>query len=339
MSAVQSFFNYGFLQTEWVERVGWMLLHSLWQLTIVGALYALTSVMLRKRGAGVCYLSGCVALLTMIAFPFTWAAGDEGDKSVEVPPAIQIADSQMYISANPIQAYQPVVFQYELTPENKQRIKKALEPRPNTGEAVEMSDEKANSKTSWGSWGEGEVKITRLVTVKQGKILLYSQENDVTAETIDKLSVWRTTSDQWSNEVVTAKNISFSVDYWRYCKKISPEGEKYMGVTACTLGNNKAVPVVGADWEKAVTQAFPDWKIVDSGCYAQADIGSAKASRILLEKVRREYISPELMQQRASINAPPPDQGPGDPTATSIHILRLKHSTNVPVCQRTLAAS
>jgi beta-lactamase regulating signal transducer with metallopeptidase domain len=57
------------LQSAGIERVGWMLVHSVWQLAIITAVYALGVFCLRRSSANARYLTGGAALLAMIAVP------------------------------------------------------------------------------------------------------------------------------------------------------------------------------------------------------------------------------------------------------------------------------
>lgn len=65
MNAIQ------FLSTQsWVERLGWTLVHFLWQGALIAALYALARVWFgRTRTAGFRYLLSCTALLAMVIAP------------------------------------------------------------------------------------------------------------------------------------------------------------------------------------------------------------------------------------------------------------------------------
>jgi YVTN family beta-propeller protein len=58
-----------FLQADWTERAGWSLLHSLWQIAVVAAIYAITTFLLRNRSADCRYVVGCVAILLMLGLP------------------------------------------------------------------------------------------------------------------------------------------------------------------------------------------------------------------------------------------------------------------------------
>ena len=51
------------------ERIGWVLLHSLWQGALIGAGFALVRLALRKQSAQARYLAGCVCLTLVLAAP------------------------------------------------------------------------------------------------------------------------------------------------------------------------------------------------------------------------------------------------------------------------------
>ena len=58
-------------QTEWAERMGCTLLHSLWQIALIAAAYAIVALLLRNRAASTRYAVGCVALLGMLGLPLS----------------------------------------------------------------------------------------------------------------------------------------------------------------------------------------------------------------------------------------------------------------------------
>ena len=58
-----------FLQADWAERAGWTLLHSLWQIAAVAAVYAIVAMLLGRRSANSRYLLGCVAIFFMLGLP------------------------------------------------------------------------------------------------------------------------------------------------------------------------------------------------------------------------------------------------------------------------------
>ena len=52
-----------------VHRLGWTLLHFLWQGAVVAGLFAVAHVCLPKRSSNARYWAGCLALLLMLAAP------------------------------------------------------------------------------------------------------------------------------------------------------------------------------------------------------------------------------------------------------------------------------
>ena len=94
------------LNQPWTERLGWTLLHFLWQGILVAALYALARALgggrISTRGR---YAIACASLLAMTAAPAVtyWWLGDSGQ-------AARIADSTAWSARQPVPgvAYSPV---------------------------------------------------------------------------------------------------------------------------------------------------------------------------------------------------------------------------------------
>src|SRR4051794_23639710 len=62
------------LFSGWADRVGWMLVHSIWEVGVVGVFYAVVLAALPRQASTARYVSGCVALLVMaISLPVTFA--------------------------------------------------------------------------------------------------------------------------------------------------------------------------------------------------------------------------------------------------------------------------
>jgi beta-lactamase regulating signal transducer with metallopeptidase domain len=59
----------GILHHPLTHRIGWALLHSLWQGALVGAVFALLRFALRRRSANARYVAGCLSLGLLSAFP------------------------------------------------------------------------------------------------------------------------------------------------------------------------------------------------------------------------------------------------------------------------------
>jgi beta-lactamase regulating signal transducer with metallopeptidase domain len=57
------------LQQPFVVRLGWALIHFLWQGSAIAVLLAITQVVLKRRAAQARYLAGCAALATMLIAP------------------------------------------------------------------------------------------------------------------------------------------------------------------------------------------------------------------------------------------------------------------------------
>ncbi|MBN1589741.1 MAG: right-handed parallel beta-helix repeat-containing protein [Pirellulales bacterium] len=58
-----------FISVELVERLGWTLVHSLWQLTVLCGLAALLLAAMRRRTPQARYVVGCLTLLVMVVLP------------------------------------------------------------------------------------------------------------------------------------------------------------------------------------------------------------------------------------------------------------------------------
>ncbi len=58
---------------RWIERLGWTLIHSVWQLAVIASLAAFLQITLRHRPATLRYLVAVTAMMTMLALPcITW---------------------------------------------------------------------------------------------------------------------------------------------------------------------------------------------------------------------------------------------------------------------------
>ena len=57
-----------------VERLGWMLIHFVWQATVVALLLAGALRLLRRRSANARYVAGCFALAVTVALPVATVA-------------------------------------------------------------------------------------------------------------------------------------------------------------------------------------------------------------------------------------------------------------------------
>lgn len=75
----------------WIERIGWMLLHSVWLIGLVAMVFGLVDIGLRRSSANARYLAGCAALiLTLAMMPIAyWVSPIAGAST----PLAQVLDS------------------------------------------------------------------------------------------------------------------------------------------------------------------------------------------------------------------------------------------------------
>src|SRR4051794_33091514 len=67
-------------------RIGWMLLHSLWQGALVGIFFGLSRLILRRSSANARYIAGCLAIaLLPAAALLTLLGGVSSGSSVPTP--------------------------------------------------------------------------------------------------------------------------------------------------------------------------------------------------------------------------------------------------------------
>ena len=77
-----------FLTSALVYKLGWALLHSLWQGAIAAALFGMLSRIMRRRSANARYLSGCVILLMLMLVVI-------GTFVTQKPPAVARGEGRM----------------------------------------------------------------------------------------------------------------------------------------------------------------------------------------------------------------------------------------------------
>ena len=65
-------FTSGFIVEELALRVGWALVHSLWQIALIGVLFAVVNRLLSRRSANLRYVAGCATLILMLIVPACW---------------------------------------------------------------------------------------------------------------------------------------------------------------------------------------------------------------------------------------------------------------------------
>jgi beta-lactamase regulating signal transducer with metallopeptidase domain/WD40 repeat protein len=57
------------VDSPWADRIGWTLVHSIWQVAAIAAGFAVLLLMLRNRSANARYVCGCLALSAMVGAP------------------------------------------------------------------------------------------------------------------------------------------------------------------------------------------------------------------------------------------------------------------------------
>src|SRR4051794_11099846 len=101
------------LTSDWGQRLGWMLVHSLWELGLIALAYSLVLALLPRAAATVRYAAGCVALLCMIlTLPVTLACIDQN------PLPLRIAKNE------------PAAFDVTLTPERSAKQENSTPLKP-----------------------------------------------------------------------------------------------------------------------------------------------------------------------------------------------------------------
>lgn len=135
-------------------------------------------------------------------------------KSSPQHPGIQINDSLMHVSANPITG-KPVTFWHEISEPRIKLLREALTWRYGaSGVTITLEDGAPPIVLS-----EVEVsnsRLTRKVAVKQGDTVLYAREQEVTEDNLESLVSCTIVSSEWKDVPLTSEDIVFSVNYWRY---------------------------------------------------------------------------------------------------------------------------
>jgi beta-lactamase regulating signal transducer with metallopeptidase domain len=83
-----------FQSSSWIHEIGWTLVHSVWQLAVIAAVYSLIVFSLRHRTAQARYLAGCAALLVMLAAPlgtFAWLSSHDRSESISAAAIFAVA--------------------------------------------------------------------------------------------------------------------------------------------------------------------------------------------------------------------------------------------------------
>jgi hypothetical protein len=150
---------------------------------------------------------------------------------------VQVRDTTLYVSANPIRLGDPVAFTLSLSKEHLQILSEALDNRFGpAGHTVTFED--SESVRLWKVPVESYVE--RRLEVKQGDVTLHEQKVRVTKANIGELSSLRTDSSEWPTQPSTREDIWFSVTYWRHYECELRKGEYRI------LVNSTLIPVAKA---------------------------------------------------------------------------------------------
>ncbi len=128
-------------------------------------------------------------------------------------PRVQINDSEIYISANPI-VEKPVTYWHSLSGPRVAVLRDALTLR-NGPPGISITPEGKEPIDLWKVEVTG-ARLSRKVEIKQGDNVLYSSEQDITQTNLDSLISCEISSKDWNETKLTNEDIMFSVDYWRY---------------------------------------------------------------------------------------------------------------------------
>ena len=114
-----------------VQRLGWTLVHFLWQGAVIAALFALAQTNQAKRSSNARYWTGCVCLLLMMAGPtVTYLT-----LGPQRPSVAALSARQSQAEASSVKAPTPVKVSAPLVPEGKGNRPAVLSPNPDLNPA------------------------------------------------------------------------------------------------------------------------------------------------------------------------------------------------------------
>ncbi len=126
-------------------------------------------------------------------------------------PGVQINDSLMYVSANPITG-KPVTFWHTLSEPRRKVLREALAWRygppgititPEGRDPVILSEVEVSAS-----------RVTRKLTVKQGDTVCHDVEHDVMEKNLETLVTCIIESTDWKEIELTEEDIFFCIDYY-----------------------------------------------------------------------------------------------------------------------------
>ncbi len=96
-------------ETETAERFGWALVHSLWQIALLAAVYLIFRQLMRRQSAAARYVVACLIMLAMAVVPVVTALVVQVQSSV--PLATRIAEvataAENQFASQPVQGVTP----------------------------------------------------------------------------------------------------------------------------------------------------------------------------------------------------------------------------------------
>jgi len=128
------------LAQDTIERLGWMLVHFLWQATVVALLLAVSLRLLRRAGASLRYVVSCAALALMVALPLiTMQRVEVSGPVAEAGPPPTISPSIGMVPAQVIEMVDEVPTVADVIPLEKADLATGISWRENLAAGFEWA--------------------------------------------------------------------------------------------------------------------------------------------------------------------------------------------------------
>ena len=135
-----------------VEKIGWTLVHSIWQIALVAILFAIVTSLVKRRSADARYLAGCLALLALVVTP---VATFFVMPTPDAPLNVDVVHSTSVPSTDRANVNELPIVQ----PQQDTEIAAAIEQQ--SGEVVNGSMEFPDSSERARTWNERVVEKVR----------------------------------------------------------------------------------------------------------------------------------------------------------------------------------
>ncbi|MBS0203314.1 MAG: PQQ-binding-like beta-propeller repeat protein [Planctomycetes bacterium] len=122
---------------EWVERLGWTLVHSTWQMVAVAIVAGLLELVLKRRNASSRYVAGVMLMTVMASLPcLTWAMLEIAPRTSEVKvtsseirevPSVDPTDVQQSVEPGATSSHEPDTVRPSLVPTTVSQAEVPLE--------------------------------------------------------------------------------------------------------------------------------------------------------------------------------------------------------------------